>query len=151
MVYTVITDGKQNTMTVYYHLAAWLYKCTNIVFPVFASFPRLHKSLCNLKAIFVSFSYLTAWGQRSHSHTVPFQPDIQGHLSAAVKGKNKHFYCAAFSRLLSPASCSLKINMMGVVLIGQHLLVPGSLSIVPVPIGILLLWGHEWFVVSVLL
>lgn len=90
-------------------------------------------------------------GQRSHSYTVQFQPDTHGHQSAAVKGKNKHFYCAAFLCLLSLASCSLKINVMAVMLIGQHLLVPDSLSIAPVPIGILLLLGHEWFVVSALL
>lgn len=131
--------------------AAWIYIHTLLFPPVFESFPRLHKSLCDLKATSVTPSYFTARGQRSHSYTVPFQPDIHGHQSAAVKGKNKHFYCAAFLCLLSPASCSLKINVMVVMLIGQHLLVPDSLSIAPVPIGVLLLLGHEWFVVSALL
>lgn len=72
-------------------------------------------------------------GVKGHTPTtVPFQPDTHGHQSAAVKGKNKHFYCAAFIRLLSLASWSLKINIMAPCwarLIGQHLLVGSGLTL----------------------
>lgn len=38
---------------------------------------------------------------------------MRGHQSAAVKGQNKHFYCDPSVGLLSLASCSLKINILG--------------------------------------
>lgn len=105
--------------------------------PVLESFARFHQSLCDLQATVVALKYLTVWGQRSYSHNVPFQLDIQGHQSAAVKDQSKHFYSAPlFFTPLSPASCSGKIDILGVMLRAQQLFVPASCSIVALPINV---------------